>query len=80
MKVDLIIKFDKEKEIELTRDLDGAFMSYKLMKVLDPSLPDMECISSEGEEDIEYRFSLENTDYEVFQNIVDRYSPEKEND
>lgn len=80
MKVDLIIKFNKEKEVELTRDLDGAFMSYKLMKVLDPSLPDMECISSEGEEDIEYRFSLEDTDYEAFQNIVNRYSSEKEND
>jgi hypothetical protein len=80
MKVDLIIKFDKEKEAELTRDLDGAFMSYKLMKILDPSLPDMECVSSEGEEDIEYKFLLEDINYKDLQNIVDRYSPEKEND
>lgn len=55
-------------------------MSYKLMKILDPSLPDMECVSSEGEEDIEYRFSLENTDYKKFQDIINKYSPEKEND
>lgn len=80
MKIDLIIKLNKEKEAELTKDLDGAFMSYKLMRVLAPSLPDMECVSREGEEDIEYRFSLEDTDYEVLQNIVDIYSPEKEND
>lgn len=80
MKIDLTIKFDKEKEAELTKDLNGAFMSYKLMKVLDPSLPDMECVSNEGEENIEYRFSLENTSYEAFQDIVNKYSPEKEND
>lgn len=77
MKIDLIVKLNKEKEAELTKDLDGAFMSYKLMRVLDPSLPDMECVSREEEEDIEYRFSLEDTDYEVLQNIVDVYSPEK---
>lgn len=76
MNINLNIELNKKEESQYTNDLDQAFMAYKLMRIVDPSLPDLECVSCDLGESIRYFFDMKNLTIEELQNMMSKYQKE----